>query len=155
MVLLNSCRSLPPFFLQLIRYDSATKINLVHFKTKHVVVLLTFTQLFYMQAGRRLPFTASLCLSATHPQCEFRFLLILFSLLYPPHTDVHWCWVNICGDQPVDVSTVQQWVVHFSSGDSGSLLLMQMFTSAACRLLFTAGENAELMGVTMLKNSVL
>ena len=28
--------------------------------------------------------------------------------------DIHWCLPNICGDQTVDVSTVRQWVVHFS-----------------------------------------
>lgn len=33
------------------------------------------------------------------------------------------------------------WVVHFSSDDSRSPLLEQVFTSAACRLLFIAGEN--------------
>ena len=29
-------------------------------------------------------------------------------------TDIHQCLLNVCGDQPVDVSTVRQWVVHFS-----------------------------------------
>ena len=56
------------------------------------------------------------------------------------------------------VSTVKQWVVHFSSGDSdsGSPPLMQIDKRAACRLLFTAGENAELMvTVTVLKHSAL
>jgi len=44
--------------------------------------------------------------------------------------------LNVYGDQTVDVSTVRWWVVHFSSGDSesGSALLVQVFTSAACRL---------------------
>ena len=32
--------------------------------------------------------------------------------------DVHWCLLNICGDQRVDVSTLRWWVVHFSSHDS-------------------------------------
>ena len=47
--------------------------------------------------------------------------------------------------------------VHFSSGDSdsGSPPLLQIFTSPACRLLFIAGENAELMVVAVLKMSVL
>ena len=31
------------------------------------------------------------------------------------------------GDQTVDMSTVRQWVVLFSSGDSGSPLLVQVF----------------------------
>ena len=72
-------------------------------------------------------------------------------------TDVHWCFLNTCGDQPVDVSTVRQWMVHFSSNgsNSGSPLLVQICLSAACRLLFIAGKNAQLMVVVMLKNSVL
>ena len=43
--------------------------------------------------------------------------------------------------------------MHFNSGnsDSGSPLLVQMFTSAACKLLFIAGENAQLMVVTIEK----
>ena len=46
--------------------------------------------------------------------------------------------VAIYGDQTVDVSTLRWWVVYFSSGnsDSGSPLLVQIFMSAACRLLF-------------------
>ena len=57
----------------------------------------------------------------------------------------------------MNMSTVRQWVVHFSSvdSDSGLLPLMQIFMSVACRLLFIAGANAELMEVTKLKNSVL
>ena len=45
----------------------------------------------------------------------------------------------------------------FSSGDSdsGSPLLVQFFMSKACRLLFIAGENTQLMVLTMLKNSVM
>ena len=42
----------------------------------------------------------------------------------------------------MNVSTVRQSVVHFSSGDnSQSPLLVQISASAACRLLFVAGEN--------------
>ena len=33
-------------------------------------------------------------------------------------TDIHQHLLNIYGDQTVDVSTVRQWVVCFSSGDS-------------------------------------
>ena len=57
----------------------------------------------------------------------------------------------------MDVSTVRQWVVHFSKCDSnsGSPPLVQAFMGMACRLLFIADENAELMVVTALKNSVL
>ena len=32
--------------------------------------------------------------------------------------DVHWWVLNVCGNQTVDVSTVRQWVVHFTSSDS-------------------------------------
>ena len=32
--------------------------------------------------------------------------------------DVHRCLLNIYRDQTVDVSTVRQWVVHFSHGNS-------------------------------------
>ena len=44
----------------------------------------------------------------------------------------------------MDVSTVRQWVVHFSSGDSdsGSPPLVQIFMSVACRLLFIAGKKS-------------
>ena len=70
--------------------------------------------------------------------------------------DIHWCLLHVYGDRTVDVSTVKQWVAHFSSGDSTSRspLLVQVFTSVACGLLFTAGENAQLMVVTVLKTSI-
>ena len=68
--------------------------------------------------------------------------------------DIHQHLLNIYGDQPVDVSTVRKWVVHFSSGNSGSPLLMQISMSMACRLLLITGENAQLMVVIMLKNSI-
>jgi len=60
--------------------------------------------------------------------------------------------LNICGDQTVDVSTVRWWVVHFSSGgsESGAPLLVQVVTSAACRLLLIAGKNTRLVVVTVL-----
>ena len=32
--------------------------------------------------------------------------------------DIHWCLLNIYGDQTVDVNTVKQWVVHFNSDNS-------------------------------------
>jgi len=52
----------------------------------------------------------------------------------------------------VDVNTVRLWVLHFSSddSDSGSPSMVQILTSAACRLLFISGEYAELMMVTNL-----
>ena len=34
-------------------------------------------------------------------------------------TDIHWCLLNVCAHQTVDVSIVRWWVLHFSSGDSG------------------------------------
>ena len=42
-----------------------------------------------------------------------------------------------CGDQPVDVSAVRQWVVCFVSGDShsGSPLLVQVIKSVALQAL--------------------
>ena len=56
--------------------------------------------------------------------------------------DIHWHLLNISGDQTVDVSPVRQWVIRFSSveSDSGSLPLVQMFTSGMQVL--HAGENA-------------
>ena len=52
---------------------------------------------------------------------------------------------------------MQQGLVHFSSGDrhSRSPPVLQIFTSMALRLLFITGENAWLMVLTMLKNSVI
>ena len=35
-------------------------------------------------------------------------------------TDIHWCLLNIYGDQTVDVCTVRFWVSCFSSGDSSN-----------------------------------
>ena len=79
----------------------------------------------------------------------------LFCVATMAPIDIHHRSLNVYEDQTVDVSTVRQWVVHFSSGDSGSLHLMRVFMSAACRLLFITGENAQLMMETVLKNSVL
>ena len=56
-------------------------------------------------------------------------------------TDIHQLLMNILGDQSVNVSTVRQWVVCFSTGDSDSgPLMVQIFMSTACRLLFTADK---------------
>jgi len=48
----------------------------------------------------------------------------------------------------MNVSTVRWWVVRFSSGDSnsGSLLLVQIFMSTVCRLLFIAGKKCIMNG---------
>ena len=61
--------------------------------------------------------------------------------------DIHQCLLNSYRDHTVDVSTVRQWVMHFSSGDSdsGSSLLVHIVMSTACRLMFVTGENAKLM----------
>ena len=58
-------------------------------------------------------------------------------------TDIHQCLLNIYGDQTADVSTVRQWIMHFSSSDSnsGSPPLMRIFRSVACRLLLNTEEN--------------
>ena len=56
--------------------------------------------------------------------------------------DFHQCLLNVSGDQTVDVSTEGQWVLCFSGADSGAPLLVQIFTSAECRLLFITDENA-------------
>ena len=47
----------------------------------------------------------------------------------------------------MDVSTVRQRVVHFSSGDSGPSLLVQTNKSVH-HSLFIAGENAQIVVVT-------
>ena len=72
-------------------------------------------------------------------------------------TGIHQHLPSSYGDPTVDVSTVKWWVVCFSRGNSksGSPLLVQMFTSMECRVLFTTDENAYLMVMTSLKNSVL
>jgi len=54
-------------------------------------------------------------------------------------SDIHWCLLNVYGDQTVDVSTVRQWVLHLRTGNNGLPSLMQIFTSAACRHLFIVG----------------
>ena len=60
-------------------------------------------------------------------------------------------------DDDLDVSMMRQCVVHFSSDDSGSSLLMQIFVKAACSSYsyFASKKNAYLVMVTVLKNSVL
>ena len=72
-------------------------------------------------------------------------------------TDGHRCLRNAYGDQPICESTVRWWVVRFSSGkrDSEATPLVKRFTGAACRLLFIAGKNTELMVVAVLKSSIL
>ena len=33
-------------------------------------------------------------------------------------TDIHWCLLNVCGDQTADMSTVRWWMVCFGSGNN-------------------------------------
>ena len=49
-------------------------------------------------------------------RCEIEFLHV--ENMAPIY--IHQHLLNIYGDQTVDVSTVRQWVVHFSSGNSDS-----------------------------------
>ena len=56
--------------------------------------------------------------------------------------------------QKVDVSTERCEGGVFQLWQQ-SPLLVQVFMSAVCRLLFITGENADLVVVTVLKNSVL
>jgi len=62
--------------------------------------------------------------------------------------DIHWCFLNICRVQKVDVSTVEWWVVCFSSGDCNvkdklhSRWPWWSGWSPPFRLLFIAGGNA-------------
>ena len=55
-------------------------------------------------------------------------------------TDIHGYMLNVSGDQTVNVSTVRWWVVCFSN--SGSPLLVQIFMSTTCMILFITGKNA-------------
>lgn len=55
---------------------------------------------------------------------------------------IHWLLLNTYGHQTMDVSIVRRRVTCFGNGDSESLPLVQIFTWAACRLLFVSGENA-------------
>jgi len=50
-------------------------------------------------------------------------------------TNIHQCLLNIYGDQTVDVTTVRQRVVHFSSGNSGLPPLLQIFTRKSIQAL--------------------
>ena len=55
------------------------------------------------------------------------------------------------------VSTMRQWVVSFSSGNSqtGSPALVRIAMSVMSRLLFITGQNTEIVVVTVLKNGPL
>ena len=78
-------------------------------------------------------------------------------------TGIHQHLLNIYGDQTVDVSTVKAGLCGqcFPSNDVVVAVVKQRVTSAGAdfyeygELLFITGENAQLMVVTMLKNSIL
>ena len=55
--------------------------------------------------------------------------------------NIHRCLLNVSGAQTVDVSTVKQWVMRFTSKDSnsGSLPLVQVVMSMTCRVLLITG----------------
>ena len=65
-------------------------------------------------------------------------------------TDIHQCLLNVYGDQTADVSAVKQWVVRLASGNSRSPPLVQIFTSAACRLLFFLYQTVLLLSLYLL-----
>jgi len=88
---------------------------------------------------------------------EHRYVIYLLHEEEMAPTDIHWHSLNVDRDQTVDESAVKRWVVHFNSGNnnSGSHPLVQIFTSASCRLLLVAGKNTQLMVVAVLKKSIL
>ena len=69
------------------------------------------------------------------------------------YTDLIRCLLNTDEDHLVDMSTVRQRVVQFSSGisDNKPPLPGQMCMMVACRLLFITGKNSDLMVMTVEK----
>ena len=73
--------------------------------------------------------------------------------------DIHWCLLNISGDQWMWVqcklnyadTVSQQWHCQ-QLGNSGSLLLVLIFYEHSMQVLFHCWWNAELIMVTVLKN---
>lgn len=55
--------------------------------------------------------------------------------------DIHQPLLNVDGDQARGCEYSEAVVVHFNSSNSGSPLVVHIFTSIAYRLSFTAGEN--------------
>jgi len=78
-------------------------------------------------------------------RCTTEFLCVEKMALF----DSHWSLLNIYGDQTWDVDTRRRLVVGFSSGNSGSPLLVQIDMSAVCRFLFITGKNAPIPAVTI------
>ena len=60
-------------------------------------------------------------------------------------TDIHWYLLNVCGDPTVDISTVRSWVVSQQRWQGGHLCWFRGLQSMACRLLFIAGKDEQLM----------
>ena len=54
--------------------------------------------------------------------------------------DIHQRLLNVYGHQTADVSAARQWVVCFSSSNSGSSPLLQICVNAAGRLSFITGK---------------
>jgi len=77
----------------------------------------------------------------------------LNSSMWHPLTFIDACWVIVETKQCMWAQW--EWVVCFSSGDSGSSLLVQISVCTARRLLFIASEYVSLMVMTVLKKSVL
>ena len=76
-------------------------------------------------------------------------------------SDIHWHLMDISGDQTVDLSTVRQWVVCFSSGNSN--MKDKPRSRVPCITVITQNKGClnelicmnQLMVVTVLKNSFL
>ena len=77
--------------------------------------------------------------SLTKWQLKQRWIIEFFHVERMALTDQH--FLNIYGDQTLNVSTVRWWVVHFYSSNSKSPLLVKLLTNTACRLLFITGKN--------------
>ena len=64
-----------------------------------------------------------------------RCVIVFFHMEKMAPIDIPQCLLHVCRDQTADVSTVRQWVVCFSSGDSGKYfissyeILMRCFIS--------------------------
>jgi len=119
----------------------------VEVEPSHQYSVLYFFAVWQMAAEGQSDKTASNMEVCMKQRCEFLHVEKMAPI------DIHWCLMNVYWGKTVDVNTVREWVVHLSSGDSdnGSPLLVQILMSVARRLIFEAGENAQLMVGTVLK----